>query len=141
MPLFMPHTDHKQEASRATDHHVTTPVRRFGTLLAILSSSPPPWRISRSQLPPDRPWSNQREGVVSEQRRGGRTSLLLLLLDYSRKVGMGRSPCCDKDGLKRGPWTPEEDQNLLAYIDQHGHGCWRSLPAKAGTLFLPSLAY
>ncbi|XP_062184120.1 transcription factor MYB106-like [Phragmites australis] len=45
---------------------------------------------------------------------------------------MGRSPCCEKDGLKKGPWTPEEDQKLLAYIEQHGHGCWRSLPAKAG---------
>ncbi|CAL4887088.1 unnamed protein product [Urochloa decumbens] len=46
---------------------------------------------------------------------------------------MGRSPCCEKEaGLKKGPWTPEEDQKLLAFIDQHGHGCWRSLPAKAG---------
>ncbi|KAK1617680.1 hypothetical protein QYE76_023197 [Lolium multiflorum] len=46
---------------------------------------------------------------------------------------MGRSPCCEKEaGLKKGPWTPEEDQKLLAHIDQHGHGCWRSLPAKAG---------
>ena len=47
---------------------------------------------------------------------------------------MGRSPCCEKEGLKKGPWTPEEDQKLLAYIEQHGHGCWRSLPAKAGKL-------
>ncbi|XP_039821806.1 uncharacterized protein LOC120683789 isoform X1 [Panicum virgatum] len=47
---------------------------------------------------------------------------------------MGRSPCCEKEGLKKGPWTPEEDRKLLAYIEQHGHGCWRSLPAKAGEL-------
>ncbi|ESQ49918.1 hypothetical protein EUTSA_v10021048mg [Eutrema salsugineum] len=45
---------------------------------------------------------------------------------------MGRSPCCDKAGLKKGPWTPEEDQKLLAYIEDHGHGSWRSLPEKAG---------
>ncbi|XP_068637478.1 transcription factor MYB16-like [Aristolochia californica] len=45
---------------------------------------------------------------------------------------MGRSPCCDKVGLKKGPWTPEEDQKLLAYIEQHGHGSWRALPTKAG---------
>ncbi|KAH6798090.1 myb domain protein 106 [Perilla frutescens var. hirtella] len=38
---------------------------------------------------------------------------------------MGRSPCCDKVGLKKGPWTPEEDQKLLAYIQEHGHGSWR----------------
>uniref|UniRef100_A0A7N0TJI3 Uncharacterized protein n=1 Tax=Kalanchoe fedtschenkoi TaxID=63787 RepID=A0A7N0TJI3_KALFE len=22
---------------------------------------------------------------------------------------MGRPPCCDKVGVKKGPWTPEED--------------------------------
>ncbi|XVF50095.1 hypothetical protein PTKIN_Ptkin04bG0067100 [Pterospermum kingtungense] len=45
---------------------------------------------------------------------------------------MGRSACCDVTGLKRGPWTPEEDQKLLAYIQKHGHGSWRFLPEKAG---------
>ncbi|KAK7394475.1 hypothetical protein VNO78_15003 [Psophocarpus tetragonolobus] len=45
---------------------------------------------------------------------------------------MGRSPCCDKVGLKKGPWTPEEDQKLLAYIEEHGLGSWRALPPKAG---------
>jgi transcription factor MYB, plant len=45
---------------------------------------------------------------------------------------MGRSPCCEKIGLKKGPWTPEEDQKLLAYIEEHGHGSWRVLPEKAG---------
>ncbi|KAF8408129.1 hypothetical protein HHK36_007271 [Tetracentron sinense] len=45
---------------------------------------------------------------------------------------MGRSPCCEKVGLKKGPWTPEEDQKLLAYIEEHGHGSWRALPGKAG---------
>ncbi|KAL8035515.1 hypothetical protein ABFX02_12G101900 [Erythranthe guttata] len=45
---------------------------------------------------------------------------------------MGRSPCCDKLGMKKGPWTPEEDNKLFSYIKQHGHGSWRSLPPKAG---------
>ncbi|XP_076901676.1 transcription factor MYB106-like [Bidens hawaiensis] len=45
---------------------------------------------------------------------------------------MGRSPCCDKVGLKKGPWTPDEDQKLMAYIQEHGHGSWRALPSKAG---------
>lgn len=45
---------------------------------------------------------------------------------------MGRSPCCEKVGLKKGPWTPEEDQKLIAYIEEFGHGSWRALPAKAG---------
>ncbi|KAL8541213.1 hypothetical protein ACS0TY_002461 [Phlomoides rotata] len=47
---------------------------------------------------------------------------------------MGRAPCCDKKGLKKGPWTPEEDDKLVAYIQNHGHGSWRSLPRLAGLL-------
>uniref|UniRef100_A0A6N2MND7 Uncharacterized protein n=1 Tax=Salix viminalis TaxID=40686 RepID=A0A6N2MND7_SALVM len=45
---------------------------------------------------------------------------------------MGRSPCCDETGLKKGPWTPEEDQKLVKYIQKHGHGSWRALPKLAG---------
>ncbi|KAH7833716.1 hypothetical protein Vadar_009027 [Vaccinium darrowii] len=45
---------------------------------------------------------------------------------------MGRSPCGQNVGLKKGPWTPEEDHKLWAYIQQYGHGSWRALPAKAG---------
>ncbi|XP_058086446.1 transcription factor MYB102-like [Magnolia sinica] len=45
---------------------------------------------------------------------------------------MGRSPCCDESGVKKGPWTPEEDQILVDYIHQHGHGSWRALPKLAG---------
>ncbi|XP_009384729.2 transcription factor MYB41 [Musa acuminata AAA Group] len=45
---------------------------------------------------------------------------------------MGRSPCCDEIGVKKGPWTPEEDKQLVEYIQRHGHGSWRSLPKMAG---------
>ncbi|RWR88094.1 SANT/Myb domain-containing protein [Cinnamomum micranthum f. kanehirae] len=45
---------------------------------------------------------------------------------------MGRAPCCDKNGLKKGPWTQEEDQKLMDYIQKHGHGSWRTLPKNAG---------
>ncbi|KAM3243928.1 hypothetical protein ACQJBY_055697 [Aegilops geniculata] len=45
---------------------------------------------------------------------------------------MGRSPCCDENGLKKGPWTAEEDQKLTDYIEKHGHGSWRALPKLAG---------
>ncbi|XVF56560.1 hypothetical protein PTKIN_Ptkin06aG0131000 [Pterospermum kingtungense] len=45
---------------------------------------------------------------------------------------MGRSPCCDENGLKKGPWTPEEDQILVDYIQKHGHRSWRALPKLAG---------
>ncbi|KAG4134744.1 hypothetical protein ERO13_D08G175900v2 [Gossypium hirsutum] len=46
---------------------------------------------------------------------------------------MGRSPCCAEDAnLKKGPWTPEEDQKLVDCINKHGHGSWRALPKLAG---------
>ncbi|XP_022718602.1 transcription factor MYB41-like [Durio zibethinus] len=45
---------------------------------------------------------------------------------------MGRSPRRDENGLKKGPWTPEEDHILVDYIQKHGHGSWRSLPKLAG---------
>ncbi|KAK8488660.1 hypothetical protein V6N13_042379 [Hibiscus sabdariffa] len=41
-------------------------------------------------------------------------------------------PSSQMSGLKKGPWTPEEDQKLLSYIRQHGDGNWRALPEKAG---------
>nr|CAB3470044.1 unnamed protein product [Digitaria exilis] len=44
---------------------------------------------------------------------------------------MGRPPCCDEKGLKKGPWTPEEDHKLMNYIQKHGHGSWRALPELA----------
>ncbi|EOA32473.1 hypothetical protein CARUB_v10015750mg [Capsella rubella] len=47
---------------------------------------------------------------------------------------MGRAPCCEKMGLKRGPWTPEEDQILISFIIKHGHSNWRALPKQAGLL-------
>ncbi|KAJ7946895.1 MYB transcription factor [Quillaja saponaria] len=45
---------------------------------------------------------------------------------------MGRAPCCEKNGLKKGPWTSEEDQKLIDYIQKHGYGNWRTLPKSAG---------
>ncbi|KAJ3682340.1 hypothetical protein LUZ60_014913 [Juncus effusus] len=47
---------------------------------------------------------------------------------------MGRAPCCEKVGLKKGPWSPEEDGTLVSYIEKHGHGNWRALPKQAGLL-------
>lgn len=45
---------------------------------------------------------------------------------------MGRTPCCEKVGLKRGRWTAKEDDLLTNYIRANGEGSWRSLPKKAG---------
>jgi len=45
---------------------------------------------------------------------------------------MGRQPCCDKVGLKKGPWTAEEDQKLVSFILGNGQCCWRAVPKLAG---------
>ncbi|GMJ11292.1 myb domain protein 60 [Hibiscus trionum] len=47
---------------------------------------------------------------------------------------MGRPPCCVKVGIKKGPWTPEEDITLVSYIQEHGPGNWRSVPTNTGLL-------
>ncbi|KAL6585404.1 hypothetical protein OROMI_002048 [Orobanche minor] len=46
---------------------------------------------------------------------------------------MGRAPCCDKANVKKGPWSPEEDEKLKEYIEKHGTGGnWIALPQKVG---------
>ncbi|KAL2528142.1 myb domain protein 20 [Forsythia ovata] len=47
---------------------------------------------------------------------------------------MGRKPCCQKVGLKKGAWTAEEDNKLKNFILTNGHCCWRALPKLAGLL-------
>jgi myb proto-oncogene protein len=47
---------------------------------------------------------------------------------------MGRSPCCEKVNTNKGAWTKEEDDRLIAHIQAHGEGGWRSLPKAAGLL-------
>ncbi|XP_044481060.1 transcription repressor MYB5-like [Mangifera indica] len=45
-----------------------------------------------------------------------------------------KTPCCSKVGIKKGPWTPEEDEILSDYIKREGEGRWRTLPKRAGLL-------
>ncbi|XP_076958497.1 MYB-like transcription factor ODO1 [Bidens hawaiensis] len=45
---------------------------------------------------------------------------------------MGRQPCCDKLGVKKGPWTAEEDNKLINFILTSGQCCWRAVPKLAG---------
>ncbi|EOY13972.1 Myb domain protein 58 isoform 1 [Theobroma cacao] len=49
-------------------------------------------------------------------------------------MGKGRAPCCDKNQVKRGPWSPAEDLRLITFIQKHGHENWRALPKQAGLL-------
>ncbi|KAJ6873187.1 transcription factor MYB61-like [Populus alba x Populus x berolinensis] len=45
---------------------------------------------------------------------------------------MGRHSCCYKQKLRKGLWSPEEDEKLLRHITKYGHGCWSSVPKQAG---------
>uniref|UniRef100_A0A7N0TUL9 Uncharacterized protein n=1 Tax=Kalanchoe fedtschenkoi TaxID=63787 RepID=A0A7N0TUL9_KALFE len=47
---------------------------------------------------------------------------------------MVRSPSSTEQtaGLKKGPWTSDEDQILTNHINFHGHPNWRALPRLAG---------
>nr|KYP39789.1 Myb-related protein 306 family [Cajanus cajan] len=47
---------------------------------------------------------------------------------------IGRPPCYDKIGIKKGPWTPKEDIILVSYIQEHGPGNWRSIPTNTGLM-------
>ncbi|CAH8280546.1 unnamed protein product [Arabidopsis lyrata] len=51
----------------------------------------------------------------------------------------GRKPCCDEVGLRKGPWTVEEDGKLVDFLRTRGNcggggggWCWRDVPKLAG---------
>ncbi|KAH6770209.1 myb domain protein 15 [Perilla frutescens var. hirtella] len=45
---------------------------------------------------------------------------------------MVKAAYVDKDGLKKGAWSEEEDNKLRSYIIRYGHWNWRLLPKFAG---------
>ncbi|CAL4939619.1 unnamed protein product [Urochloa decumbens] len=45
---------------------------------------------------------------------------------------MAKQSCCHKKKLRRGLWSPEEDEKLMNHIAKYGHGCWSSVPKLAG---------
>ncbi|KEH16942.1 myb transcription factor, partial [Medicago truncatula] len=47
---------------------------------------------------------------------------------------MVRAPFYDKNGVKKGAWSRDEDTRLSDYIQKHGHSNWRQLPKLAGLL-------
>ncbi|KAK4413781.1 Transcription factor [Sesamum alatum] len=53
---------------------------------------------------------------------------------------MGHHSCCNKQKVKRGLWSPEEDEKLINYITTYGHGCWSSVPRLAGLSLSLSLS-
>lgn len=51
---------------------------------------------------------------------------------------MGQHSCCNQQKVKRGLWSPEEDEKLIRYISTYGYGCWSEVPEKAGAALLLS---
>ncbi|KAK9076326.1 hypothetical protein SSX86_004660 [Deinandra increscens subsp. villosa] len=45
---------------------------------------------------------------------------------------MVKTPTFDKNGVKKGAWSEDEDDKLRAYIQRYGHWNWRLLPKFAG---------
>ncbi|KAJ1292069.1 hypothetical protein BS78_02G363800 [Paspalum vaginatum] len=45
---------------------------------------------------------------------------------------MARRTSGTKKKLRRGLWSPEEDEKLMDHIAKYGHGCWSSVPKLAG---------
>ncbi|KAK7324071.1 hypothetical protein VNO77_27590 [Canavalia gladiata] len=50
---------------------------------------------------------------------------------FDENIEMGHR-CCSKQKIKRGLWSPEEDEKLIRYINTHGHKSWSSVPKFAG---------
>lgn len=45
-----------------------------------------------------------------------------------------RGPKWEKSGLKKGAWSAEEDQKLVAYIKRYGIWNWSEIPKHAGEI-------
>ncbi|GAA0175089.1 hypothetical protein LIER_28340 [Lithospermum erythrorhizon] len=45
---------------------------------------------------------------------------------------MGHHTCCNKEKVKRGLWSPDEDEKLVNYINTYGQSCWSNVPKLAG---------
>ncbi|KAF9605790.1 hypothetical protein IFM89_018517 [Coptis chinensis] len=48
-------------------------------------------------------------------------------------MSMGCKSCDNtKPMYRKGLWSPEEDEKLRNFIFRYGHGCWSTLPSRAG---------
>ncbi|RCV34701.1 LOW QUALITY PROTEIN: hypothetical protein SETIT_7G179800v2 [Setaria italica] len=87
---------------------------------AFMATAPPP--------PPLTPRSRRRRC----RRHRGRTESDRRRSAAAAAASMGRTPCCDSKGIKKGPWAPEEDKLLVDFVQANGPGNWRMLPKLAG---------
>lgn len=57
--------------------------------------------------------------------------------EEKKKKKKGKKACCEREGLRKGAWSAEEDKILVDFITQNGQTTWRNLPRLAG--FITSL--
>ncbi|MED6157130.1 hypothetical protein PIB30_020449 [Stylosanthes scabra] len=50
----------------------------------------------------------------------------------TKTTATSTTPCCTKIGIKKGPWSAEEDEILANFVHREGEGRWRTLPKRAG---------
>ncbi|MED6188349.1 hypothetical protein PIB30_085105 [Stylosanthes scabra] len=50
----------------------------------------------------------------------------------TKTTAASTTPCCSKIGIKKGPWSAEEDEILANFVHKEGEGRWRTLPKRAG---------
>ncbi|KAG2281728.1 hypothetical protein Bca52824_052948 [Brassica carinata] len=84
---------------------------------------------SKDQVLPSYDPTQNHNTLISLSLSLSLTSVITITNQDSRMV---RTPCCRAEGLKKGAWTQEEDHKLIAYVQLHGEGGWRTLPDKAG---------
>ena len=46
---------------------------------------------------------------------------------------MVRAPYFDKNGVKKGAWSREEDDKLREHVEKYGLWNWREIPKFAGS--------
>lgn len=57
---------------------------------------------------------------------------MLIIEKLGELIGSMGHNCCSKQKVKRGLWSPEEDEKLIKHVTTHGHGSWSSVPKLAG---------
>ena len=82
------------------------------------------WIVTEPKLPPrELAMVSKPDHDRDARLKALKTTLVYAVLEASENRIMGRQPCCDKVGLKRGPWTIEEDHKLTSFIMNNGIHC------------------
>lgn len=45
---------------------------------------------------------------------------------------MGRAPCCNKEAVKKGSWSEDEDSLLRSWVEKNGCEKWQTVAELSG---------